>query len=54
MFGGKGVFMSTGVAASQYPKEDQSQGCYRVWERQVLCSASLFLWEDEKIPLCRH
>lgn len=54
MFGGKDVFMSTGVAAAQYPEEDQGQGCYRVWERHVSCSASLSLLEDEEIPSCSH
>lgn len=35
MFGAKGVFMSTGLAAARCPEEDQGQGCYRVWERRA-------------------
>lgn len=54
MFGGKGVFMSTGLAAAQYPGENQGQECYWVWERHVPCSASLSFWEHEKIPSFSH
>lgn len=42
--------MSTGVVAAQYPEEDQGQGCYRVWERHVPCSASLSLSVRMKKP----